>query len=524
MKKRATVILLIILMLTPALVGFVSYHVVKNSSISQKSVTRIDLTDLNGRQFGFERTTAELEIDDLSSNPIRFFMQLNSASQETTGLPEPLMGSEYFKAVYTSYGRKVEYKYYFTNAAEYCYYQDSENRTYKISEEYANAFLRSEYAMCLFDDAKVPTMTLSSGDVIEPTAISWKYKSVGEIKSEYKHEAAEADTSSHAISGAIELNFDIAPDALTVSVVRDGESVFDGLYEDIGGLELPVGSEIQVTAAAEWAETDSRTYSGVATYAFNAVYLDKPVFYLGENNVEVGDFVVLTAKNVSDPATIAFSSEPSINYTPIFFQDGVYYRALIPVSIKAEHPESYLFTCAADGASQEITMNVSPRRQKTTSTSEKAGDFKTALSAVYSTQTSTKYFDGIFTDPFEKEKTATVGFYNKRPGADGATVLHEGYDYPASQGETVCAVNNGLVIYSGELENCGGIVVVDHGYGLMTTYVYLSSVTVKAGDEVKTGDKLGTAGYADVIHLETTVFGHPVDIDTLWKNGVITND
>ena len=53
---------------------------------------------------------------------------------------------------------------------------------------------------------------------------------------------------------------------------------------------------------------------------------------------------------------------------------------------------------------------------------------------------------------------------------------------------------------------------------------YLSTVTVKAGDEVKTGDKLGTGGYADVIHLETTVFGNPVDIDTLWKSGVITND
>ena len=279
-----------------------------------------------------------------------------------------------------------------------------------------------------------------------------------------------------------------------------------------------------MTAAAEWAETDTRTYSGVATYAFNAVYLDKPVFYLGENSVEVGDFVVLTAKNITDPSTISFSAEPDINYTPIFFQDGVYYRALIPISIKTEHPESYLFTCSADGVTQEITMNVSARRQKTTTTAEKAGDFKTSLASVYATQTATKYFSGIFTDPFEHEKTAKIGFYNKRPDADGNTVIHEGYDYPTESGETICAVNNGIVLYAAEAENCGNIVVVDHGYGLMTTYVYLSAVTVKAGDEVKTGDKLGTGGYTDVIHLETTVFGYPVDIDTLWKYGVITND
>ncbi|MBQ7160566.1 MAG: M23 family metallopeptidase [Clostridia bacterium] len=524
MKKKATAVLLILLMLVPALVGFVSYHVVKNSSISQKSVTRIDLTDLNGKQFGFERSAAELDIGNLSTNPVRFFMQLNSAAQETTGLPDPLMGAEYFKAVFTSYGRKVEYRYYFTTSAEYCYYQDNDERTFKISEEYSNAFLRSEYAMCLFEDAKLPTLTVSAGDVIEPTAISWKYKSVGEIKSEYKHEAEEADTSNHTISGSIELNFDIQPDALTLTVVRDGEAVYEGLYEDVGRLELPVGSQIQVTASAEWAETETRSYSGAATYAFNAVYLDKPIFYLGENNVEVGDFVVLTAKNVSDASTISFSSEPSINYTPIFFQDGVYYRALIPISIKGDHPESYLFTCSADGVSQDITMNVSPRRQKTSSTVEKMSDFKTSLSSVYTTQTAKRYFSGIFTDPFEKEKTAKVGFYNKRPDSAGNTVLHEGYDYPASSGETVCAVNNGVVLFAGDVENCGKLVVVDHGFGLMTTYVYLSNVTVKAGDEVKTGDKLGSAGASDVIHLELTVFGNPVDIDTLWKSGVITND
>ena len=524
MKKRATVILLIILMLAPAIVGLISYQIVKNASISQKSVSKMELTDLAGKQFTFERSSEDLDISNLASNPIRFFLQLNSKATEEPALPEPLRGEEYYKATYTSYGRRVDYKYYFTPSAEYCYYMDDTGRAFKITEEYAMAFLRSEYGMSLFDDAVIPTMTLASGDVIEPSVIDWKYVSAGDMTSEYKHEATEADSTEHTISGGIEMYFDIQPDILTLSVVQDGETVYEGLYEGASGIAVAVGSKIQVTANAAWTDDGERGYSGEATYSFNAVYLDKPVFYLGENSVEVGDFVVLTAKNVSDPATISFKSEPDIGCTPIFFQDGAYYRALIPISIKTEHPESYLFTCTADGASQEINMSVTARRQKSSSRSEDLTGLKAALSNVYSTQTAVKYFSGIFTDPFTEEKTANVGFYNLHPDSDGNESVHEGYDYPADDGEKICAVNNGVVIYNGEIGNCGNVIVIDHGFGLMTTYVFLADTTVQVGDEVKTGDRIGTGVKGDHIHLELTVFGNPVDIDTLWKNGVVTND
>ena len=524
MKRKATVVLLVIVMLLPAVIGFISYHLDKNSPVTQKSVTQMHLTDLAGKEYVFEKSSQDLDITDISTNPIRFFMQLQSNATEAPALPEPLRGQEYYKAVYTSYGRKLEYKYYFTDAAEYCYYVDDENRTYKISEEYAAAFLRSEYGMSLFKDAVLPVMTLSTGDVIEPTAISWKYLTGTEVYSEYKYEASDVDSASHTISGALEMNFTIQPDMVNVTVTQDGGQIYDGLYSDIGELDIAVNSTISVTAQAFWSESSEAGYSGEASYAFNATYLDKPVFYLGENSVEVGDFVVLSVKNVSDPSSISFSSAPDINYVPIFFQDGVYFRAFIPISIYAEHPESYVFTCTADGVTKEINLNVSPRRQKTTTSSEPMGDFKTQLSSVFATQTATKYFNGIFTDPFESEKTARIGFYNKRPDANGTQVLHEGYDYNTSSGEKICAVNNGIVLFVGSVDGCGKLVVVDHGFGLMSSYVYLSTVTVNAGDEVHTGDQLGTAGASDHIHLELTVFGHPVDIDTAWKSGVIFND
>lgn len=233
--------------------------------------------------------------------------------------------------------------------------------------------------------------------------------------------------------------------------------------------------------------------------------------------------MVLTAQNVADPSSITFTSEPVLNYTPIFFQDGVYYRALIPLSIYDEHPDSYKFTVTADGVSQDINLSVTQRTYKNATTTETIGDFKTQLASVYATQTATKYFDGIFTDPVV-DKTAKVGFGRQRPDGNGETVIHEGYDYTARSGGTISAVNNGVVIYTGDVEGCGKVVVVDHGFGLMTTYVYMSSITVSVGDEVKTDEQIGTCGYSDYLHLEVTVFGHPVDLDPLWKSGVVTND
>ena len=40
----------------------------------------------------------------------------------------------------------------------------------------------------------------------------------------------------------------------------------------------------------------------------------------------------------------------------------------------------------------------------------------------------------------------------------------------------------------------GGTVILDHGYGVSSTFLHLDSVAVKEGDELATGQVLGTVG------------------------------
>ena len=75
---------------------------------------------------------------------------------------------------------------------------------------------------------------------------------------------------------------------------------------------------------------------------------------------------------------------------------------------------------------------------------------------------------------------------------------------------------NGKVVTAGWGNMTGNYVVIDHGGGLRTQYLHLSSISVKVGQIVKVGQKLGgvgSTGYSTGNHLDFRV----------TKNGVAVN-
>ncbi|HWE76567.1 MAG TPA: M23 family metallopeptidase, partial [Stellaceae bacterium] len=50
------------------------------------------------------------------------------------------------------------------------------------------------------------------------------------------------------------------------------------------------------------------------------------------------------------------------------------------------------------------------------------------------------------------------------------------------------------VLAERDLYFTGGTVIIDHGYGLSTTYVHLSKLDVKKGDRVTQGQVIGPLG------------------------------
>lgn len=86
--------------------------------------------------------------------------------------------------------------------------------------------------------------------------------------------------------------------------------------------------------------------------------------------------------------------------------------------------------------------------------------------------------------------------------------MHKGIDIHAPYGARVVAAAAGRVIWARPLTTYGGLVMIDHGGGMTTYYAHLSSISVKYGQRVTIGQRIGRVGIANVAHLHFQLFTH----------------
>lgn len=98
-----------------------------------------------------------------------------------------------------------------------------------------------------------------------------------------------------------------------------------------------------------------------------------------------------------------------------------------------------------------------------------------------------------------------------------STDHHDGLDIVAPAGSAVRAASAGTVVFAGlEKEQFGNLVVLAHGDGWNTAYGFLSKVTVKIGDKVGAGERVGLVGASgkargNELHFEVRRNGVAVD-------------
>lgn len=80
----------------------------------------------------------------------------------------------------------------------------------------------------------------------------------------------------------------------------------------------------------------------------------------------------------------------------------------------------------------------------------------------------------------------------RRP--NGITLVNNGIGIGAPLGTPVKAVEAGRVSHAGPFEGYGSMVMVNHGGGYYTLYMYLDSVSVTEGQSIVSGQVIGTVG------------------------------
>lgn len=76
----------------------------------------------------------------------------------------------------------------------------------------------------------------------------------------------------------------------------------------------------------------------------------------------------------------------------------------------------------------------------------------------------------------------------------GRRRFHDGLDIAANHGNGVYAYTDGRVVEAGWNGGYGNCILVDHGNGLKTRYGHLFKISVRVGQRVKTGERIGAVG------------------------------
>jgi murein DD-endopeptidase MepM/ murein hydrolase activator NlpD len=120
-----------------------------------------------------------------------------------------------------------------------------------------------------------------------------------------------------------------------------------------------------------------------------------------------------------------------------------------------------------------------------------------------------------WTGPFQQPCAGVVSsYYGTRRSYNGGpyTSYHSGLDFRAPTGTPVYAATAGTVVLAEPLAIYGNMVVLDHGWGLLTGYAHLSEIDVVVGQQVTAEDVIGKVGNTGSstgshLHWETWVGG-----------------
>ncbi len=528
-----------LLLVAPTVIAVATYRNAQKQPVVEGAVTKMELCAPGGKIYQFDKTAAQQPSDQIDNDTIAFFIAMNKNATAVPELPAPVAAKSSYRATYYSYDIESVFTYYFDTDPTAAYYKDAAGNAYHISLADATKFVYSPYAVALYKDASLPVLNVSgNAEQLLPKTANWYYQLSNGTFTGAPLETTSTRQSIH-IAGELNISFASDPDYLHVQVFDGDKQLYNDTYTNLGALTFTENATLNVILQAKWYDEGNGSAYGEAYYDFDVSVQAPPIFTLGESEIEFGEFVVISGKNVLDPSSVSFSSEPAIDFEPVFFQDGNYVRALVPIAYTWKYSPTYSFTLSCDGVTSTLNLSVTKKTFRA-----QGFDASTELIAKYGTeaafndfaektlsyllnQENTCYFrSALFTQPVANPSIRTgFGLYRTLL-ATGKTYRHEGVDFVLASGGNVQAACDGVVIFAGSTQLSGRTVIIDHGCGLKTLYAHLSSVGVAEGQVVKTGDVIGFAGdtgftTGNVLHFGTYVFDIPVCPYSAFETSII---
>ncbi len=162
---------------------------------------------------------------------------------------------------------------------------------------------------------------------------------------------------------------------------------------------------------------------------------------------------------------------------------------------------------SSDGQRQKMTLTLTPRKYKIERITGVARKYVTPAEhvlkrirddskAVRNARTGGTWQHDLF-NGFDWPVTGRISgvygsqrVYNGKPGRP-----HYGLDVAVPTGTAVSAPADGVVkLTDADLYYSGGTIIIDHGFGIFSSFLHLSKISVKAGQKITRGDIIGEVG------------------------------
>ncbi|HSG43595.1 MAG TPA: peptidoglycan DD-metalloendopeptidase family protein [Anaerolineales bacterium] len=197
---------------------------------------------------------------------------------------------------------------------------------------------------------------------------------------------------------------------------------------------------------------------------------------------------------------------------------------LYPLELEGELPDGERFAFSQNVLIQDANFPYDPSLQVDPATIDPAVTIpeQELWESLGKPVTTEKMWDGIFAIPVPTDfKDCWTSFFGTRRSYNGGTYdyFHSGLDFCGRTGTELYAVAPGKVVYVDTLVVRGGVIVIDHGWGVYTAYDHLSEFRVQVNDLVQPGQVIGLGGSTGRstgphLHWEVWVGGvqvNPVD-------------
>ncbi len=183
----------------------------------------------------------------------------------------------------------------------------------------------------------------------------------------------------------------------------------------------------------------------------------------------------------------------------------------------SEHAFRRVPVRAVDFPTERLSVDPRFTRRPDSALAARIARERAAAGRVYRESRGTpRLWRGAFQRPVPDSVTSSFGMGREFNGQ--LRSRHMGVDLDADAGAPVGATNRGVVALTGDFYYAGRVVYLDHGRGLVTVYMHLSTIEVTRGDTVATGHVLGRVGATGRVtgpHLHWTARYGSVSLDAL---------